>query len=163
MTAFVVDTNVAIVANEREIEVDAGCRLACVQKLTSVAKSEVVSIDDQGLILAEYARHLHYSGIPGVGDAFFKHVFNHQHRDDFVLRVAVTPSEDTERGFEELPENTFDPSDRKFLAVAVVAGAIVLNATDSDWAEQKALVDSLGIEVSQLCPRYALKRSRREQ
>ena len=32
MTAFVVDTNVAIVANEREIEVDAGCRLACVQK-----------------------------------------------------------------------------------------------------------------------------------
>ena len=163
MTAFVVDTNVAIVANERETEVDARCRLACVKKLTSVVKSEIVSIDDQGFILTEYARHLNYSGMPGVGDAFFKHVFNHQYQDDCVLRVAVTPSQNAGRGFEELPENTFDPSDRKFLAAAVVARAIVLNATDSDWAEQKALMDSLGVEVSQLCPQYALKRTRRER
>ena len=44
----------------------------------------------------------------------------------------MTPTEDDRRGFEELPENTFDPSDRKFLAVAIVANAVVLNATDTD-------------------------------
>ena len=62
-----------------------------------------------------------------MGDTFYKHVLNHLYQPDRVQKVAVTPSE--ERGFEELPENTFDPSDRKFLAVAVVAKAVVLNAT----------------------------------
>ena len=54
-------------------------------------------------------------------------------------------------------ENSFDPSDRKFLAVAVVAEAVVLNATDSDWAEHGALMDSLGVEVCQLCPQHAAR------
>ena len=73
-----------------------------------------------------------------------------------MRRVAVTPSEDDRRGFEELPENTFDRSDRKFLAVAVVAKAVVLNATDSDWDEHGALMNRLGVKGRQLCPRYAL-------
>ena len=46
-------------------------------------------------------------------------------------------------GYDELPENKFDPSDRKFLAVAVVAKAVVLNATDSDWHEHKDLMDKV--------------------
>ena len=159
MTAFVVDTNVAIVANGRETDADAQCQLACVEKLKFVAAGEVVAIDDGNSILKEYTRHLRFSGMPGVGDAFFKHVFDCQYQDDRVRRVAVTPSEDERRGFQELPENGFDPSDRKFLAVAVVAKAVVLNATDSDWGEQEGLMERLGVEVSQLCPRYALKRS----
>ena len=97
-----------------------------------------------------------------MGDAFLKHVFNYQHQEDRVRRVMVRPSENDRRGFEELPDNAFDPSDRKFLAVAVVAKAVVLNATDSDWVEHKTLMDSLGVEVTQLCPRYASK-TRREQ
>ncbi|MCY4636784.1 MAG: hypothetical protein OXG04_20165 [Acidobacteria bacterium] len=55
----------------------------------------------------------------------------------------------------------FDRSDRKFLAVAVVGEAVVLNATDSDWHEHAALMDSLEVEVTQLCPRYASKKVRR--
>ena len=160
---FVVDTNVAIVANGRETDTDARCQLTCVEKLKSLAATEVVTIDDKGLILNEYRRRLNFSGMPGVGDAFLKHVFNYQYQDDRVRRVAVTPSEDDRQGFEELPKNTFDRSDRKFLAVAVVARAIVLNATDSDWGEQHALMERLEVDVRQLCPRYASKRARREQ
>ena len=93
----------------------------------------------------------------GVGDTFYKHLLNHLYRSDRVQMVAVTPSEDPARGFEELPENAFDASDRKFLGVAVVAKAVVLNATDSDWDEHEALMDRLGVEVSQLCPQYASK------
>ena len=69
----------------------------------------------------------------------------------------MTPSLVDQRGFEELPENTFDPSDRKFLAVALVAGAVVLNATDSDWSEQRKLLNELRVQVHQLCPQYASK------
>ena len=163
MTAFVVDTNVAIVANGRGTDADARCQLTCVERLRSLAAREVVAIDDGGSILEEYKNYLNFSGMPGVGDVILKHVFNYQYQDDRVRRVAVTPSEDDRRGFEELPENKFDRSDRKFLAVAVGAKAVVLNATDSDWDEQEALMDRLGVEVSQLCPRYASKKARREQ
>ena len=152
---FVVDTNVAIAANGRGTHADMQCRLACVRRLLALASGETVVIDRTGLILNEYKKHLHFSGTPGVGDMFFKHVFDNQSGNRHVRRVAVTPTEDPARGFEELPQNTFDPSDRKFLAVAVVADAVVLNATDNDWGEQGALMGELGVEVSELCPQHA--------
>ncbi len=160
MTAFVVDTNVAIVANGRGTDIGPECRLTCVKKLRAVTEHDVVAIDDGGAILEEYKRHLRFSGMPGMGDKFFKHVFDYQYRAERVRLVAVTPSEDDRRGFEELPENMFDPSDRKFLAVAVVAKAVVLNATDSDWDEHAVLMEELGVKVSQLCPEYASKEAR---
>ena len=98
-----------------------------------------------------------------MGDMFFKHVFDYQYRRDRVRRIAITPSVDDGRGFEELPENTLDRADRKFLAVAVVANAVVLNATDSDWVEHKALTETLAVQVKQLCPQYAANTRRRQQ
>ncbi|MDE2719762.1 hypothetical protein [Candidatus Palauibacter polyketidifaciens] len=164
MTAFVVDTNVAVAANGRaDAQADEECQLACVEKLESVVATEVVVIDDGGAVLEEYMGRLNLSGMPGVGDAFLRHVFNHQFTNERVRRVAVTPSKDDRRGFEELPDNTFDRSDRKFLAVAVVAGAVVLNATDSDWREHAALMESLAVEVSQLCPHQASKAAPRDR
>ena len=157
MTTFVVDTNVAIAANGRQTHADMKCRLACVNKLKAVVTDQVIAVDDQGAIVDEYAKHLNYAGEPGVGDMFFRHVFNNQYHSDRVLGVPVTPSEDDRRGFDELPDNTFDPSDRKFLAVAVVASATVLNATDSDWHEQASLMEELEVEVCQLCPQHASK------
>ena len=161
MTAVVVDTNVAIVANGREPDTDELCQDTCLKRLRSVVESGVVAIDDRGFILQEYKNYLHFSGMPGVGDAFFKHVFNNQYQRDRIRRVAVRPSDDDRRGFEELPENTLDRSDRKFLAVAVVARAVVLNAADSDWNEQTALLDRLRVQVRQLCPKHASKAARR--
>ena len=159
--AFVVDTNVAVVANGRQTHADLQCQVVCVERLRSVVADEVVAIDDMGAILQEYKRHLNFSGRPSVGDMFFKHVFNYQYRSDRVRRIAITPSADERRGFQELPENSLDRSDRKFLAVAFVAGAVILNATDSDWVEQNALTETLGVEVAQLCPQYASKSGRR--
>ena len=75
----------------------------------------------------------------------------------------MTPSDNDQRGFEELPPNQLDRSDRKFLAVALVANAIVLNATDSDWEQQAILLDKLGVTVDQICPRYASGRAGRSR
>lgn len=155
MTPFVVDTNVAIVANGRGTHADLRCQLSCVERLKSVAAGEIIAIDDGDSILEEYRKHLRLSGGPGVGDLFVKHVFDNQYQDDRVRRVEITPSKDDQRGYEELPLNTFDRSDRKFLAVAVVAKAVVLNATDSDWGAHEALMNRLGVKVKQLCPQYA--------
>ena len=160
MTVFVVDTNVAIAANGRATHADLQCQRSCVERLAAVVKEETIAIDDAGLIFDEYTRHLRRSGQPGVGDLFLKHVFDHQYQSARVRRVTLQRSADARRGFEELPENTFDPSDRKFLAVAVVARAVVLNATDSDWDEQTALLHRLRVQVRQLCPQHASKAAR---
>ena len=72
-----------------------------------------------------------------------------------VEKVSITVSDDTEREFDELPANTLDQSDQKFLAVAVVSKAPILNATDSDWHEERALVLGLEVVVNQLCPQHA--------
>lgn len=74
--------------------------------------------------------------------------------------VAINDSSDDRRGFDELPENTLDRSARKFLAVAVAADAVLLNATDSDWGEQATLIRKLGVTVDQLCPQHAFKAKR---
>ena len=161
MTSFVVDTNVAIVANGRGTHADLQCQSACFKRLQLLMNSEVIALDDKGFVLAEYANRLSFSGMPGMGDAFFKHVFNSQYQPDRVRRCTVTPCVDDRRSFEELPENTFDVADRKFLAVAVVSRATVLNATDSDWTEQQALLNRLGVHVTQLCPQHAVKRDDR--
>ena len=118
-------------------------------------------MDDGYLIFDEYRARLRFEGAPGMGDAFFKHVFNHMHDACRVRKVPITPCDDERRGFKELPQNKLDPSDRKFLATAVVAEAEILNATDSDWNEQAALTSSLGVTVRQLCPQHARKSANR--
>ena len=134
MSVFVVDTNVAIAANGRDTHADMRCQLACINKLEYLVDKGIVVLDDSGLILDEYRNHLCHSGMPSMGDAFFKYVFNSQYTEERVQRIRVMQIEDDRRGFEELPVNEFDRSDRKFLAVAVAGNAVVLNATDSELA-----------------------------
>ena len=157
MTSVVVDTNVAIAANGKNTHADLECQLACVEELRAVCRNMVIAVDDSNRIFDEYKDRLSFRGAPGAGDAFFKHLHDHMYGGKRVRRVAITPCNDARRSFEELPENEFDPSDRKFLAVAVVAKAEILNATDSDWSEQEALISDLGVAVRQLCPQHAAK------
>ena len=152
MTVYVVDTNVAIAANRRNTHADLECQLACIEELEDVCAQQVVVIDNSGLILDEYKRHLNFSGAPGVGDKFFKHVVDRRGDESRVRQVSITQCNNDDQGFRELPKNKLDRSDRKFLAAAVVAQATILNATDSDWTEQQKLTNSLGAEVREMCP-----------
>ena len=151
MNLVVVDTNVGIVANG-VTDVDLACQLACVDTLERAMKKGVVAVDVGGLIFEEYRSYFSFAGGPGVGDVFFKYVHDRQHVGERVRRFPITPSVDGRRGFEELPVNTLDASDRKFLAVAVVAKAVVVNATDSDWGHASDLLRRLGVDVEELCP-----------
>ena len=153
---LVVGCNVAVVANGKATHVNRDCQIACISGLVRIVEESRVALDTEGLVFQEYQEHLSFSGQPGTGDMFFRHLFDNQYNPERVSRVKITPS-DSDRGFAELPPNSLDPADRKFLAVAVVAQAPILNATDSDWNEHADLLDNLDVTVDQLCPEYATR------
>lgn len=105
----------------------------------------------------EYQKHLSYKGKRNVGDMFFKYLYDYQYTSDKIHRVAITPLDEEQTEFAELSEKCDDPSDRKLLAVAVVAKTILVNATDGDWLKEKVLLEKLQIEVKQLCPEHSCK------
>jgi hypothetical protein len=153
----VVDTNVAIAANGRDTHASLPCQYECIvflEELVSLGKRTHIALDERGLIFDEYSGHLKYRGAPGVGDIFFKYLHDHMYLGKNIRLVSITPISDEDRGFNELPANSVDKSDRKFLATAIVAGAKIANAVDTDWHEQIAFVTGLGITVQQLCPEH---------
>ena len=150
------DTNVLVVANGRGTHADEKCHERCVDELEHIVKHCVVVVDCDGRIIEEYMKHASF-GSRGVGDVFFKHVFDNGYNPARVRRVRITPTDDDRRGFQELPVNGLDRADRKFLATAIVGKAPVLNATDSDWEEQKELTTEVDVEVRQLCPQHTSK------
>ena len=150
---IVVDTNVLIVANGNNDQADPECELACIEMLEGATKGkETVLLDASGLIMDEYEGYCSYSGVPGVGDLFFKFLHDHQYSEASVVRIPIQQTPDREGGFANLPPNDFDPNDRKFLAVAEAGNGRVVNATDSHWSEHADFIDSMGVFVCELCP-----------
>lgn len=152
-----VDTNVSIAANGKDTHAGLACQLHCVEFLELVvspnSRSKIL-IDATGLIFDEYKRHLNYNGQPGVGDIFFKYLHDHMYMNKKVKIVSITPIADEDRGFNELPVNSIDKSDRMFLAVALTADAAIVNALDTDWHEKQEVIANLGVTVRQLCPEH---------
>lgn len=150
MARYVIDTNVAIVANgDEDVAID--CQFAAVETLTKVLNKGVIVIDAAGEIRDEYRRHLNPRGQPGVGDRFYREVINCH--PDRTVQVDLPKREDGE--FEDLPQAIidagFDPSDRKFAAAAKKSKSPVCNATDSDWVEKRQVIEASGITIVFLC------------
>ncbi|NUM78627.1 hypothetical protein HUU40_30070 [candidate division KSB1 bacterium] len=118
------DTNVAVVANGKTQQAGIGCILATIEKLEDIRAKMTMLVDDQGLIVEEYRRHLSPSGQPGAGDAFFKWLWDNQANPRHCRRIIITPTND-KRGFAEFPESSeldkFHNDDRKFVAVALAS------------------------------------------
>lgn len=156
MSRCVVDTNVAIVANGRPDQTDPrppsiSCRIATVTFLKSVSEQGTVLLDEEGAIQDEYRRHLNPRGQPGTGDRFYQIVLHSSPR--LVERVNLPKRADGE--YEHLPQSLidagFDPSDRKFAALAFKEGVPLYNAIDSDWIEHATTLQAEGIQVRNLC------------
>ncbi len=160
MIAFVVDVNVAIVANGESPQADEACELACIQALHKL-KAGITVIDDEDLIMGEYRRNLAMSGRPGVGDEFMYWLYQNQFTKSVTERVVIKP--DPTWGHEEFPHDAslgritdpqrFDPSDRKYVAVALASAnhPAILNAVDSDYLHFEKALQNAGVVVHQLC------------
>ena len=154
--SVVIDTNVAVVANDRETDVSSHCVTACVDALLQIRDQHCVLIDNLDLILDEYRVYLRPAGEPGAGDAFFKWLWDNQGNLNHCRRIEITPN--ASGSFDEFPTapvlNAFDKSDRKFVAVALASGENpeILNACDSDWWLFQEALSAEGLTVTQLCP-----------
>ncbi len=88
MTAFVVDTNVSIVAN-RQSSASEECIKACAEKLLEARESLIV-LDDKFRILKEYLRY-RSSSSPGAGDDFIEWVLNNRANPERCEIVRLAP------------------------------------------------------------------------
>lgn len=157
MSEVVIDTNVAVTANGGHPPAGLDCIANCIDALKS-ARTQGVLIDDGQRILGEYRRHLSHSGQPGAGDAFFSWLWKNQANPKYCRQVAITSLGSSDTGFEEYPDDPelagFDPSDRKFIAVARGSGTApeVLQASDSKWWPLRNAFQRNGVRIRFLCP-----------
>lgn len=153
----VIDTNVATTANAANAEAPAGCIVASARALQSVMESGHVFIDAGGSIVTEYRANLNAQGQPGPGDAFLRWLLREEWSGRYVTRVPITPSDDDDQGFAELPKPPpgvhYDRSDRKFLAVAAahVERPVILQSFDSKWWGWRDALEAAGVSVMFLC------------
>jgi len=154
----VIDTNVLIVANNRESpQASPKCIISCIKWLKSFEKSGILVIDSNWLMIEEYQNKVNSSGQPGVGDAFLKWILLNRSNPHRCQQVQITQIAEYE--FREFPKSEslqkFDLSDRKFVAVTLThpQRPAIANAVDSDWfIFQEALVAN-GITIEFLCDR----------
>ena len=152
----VVDTNVAIVANGHAEQAGSKCRQTSIRRLRDIVNEYRLLLDYGNLIIGEYRRHLHPSGQPGVGDYFFKWLFDNQSNPEHCRKVAITPNE--AREFDEFPDDSslasFDRADRKFVAVVLASDSNpkIQNASDTDWRHHEEELKRHGVKIDFLCP-----------
>ena len=157
MIRCTIDTNVPIVANGGSGQKDTDprpsldCQVEAINFLVDILNTGSIIVDLEGAIETEYRKHLKPSGQPGVGDRFYQKILHST--PGIVERVDLPKKSNGE--YVDFPEDAdlvrFDPSDRKFAAVARREHIIVVNATDSDWLEHHAALSRNGIKVKFLC------------
>lgn len=153
MSAVVIDTNVLVMANS-PVGATVHCATACSDALRN-ARNGVIVLDDKFRILKEYKKNVSETGQPGAGDQFLLWLLRNRTND----QVECVPL--TERGvndYEEFPTDPdlekFDPSDRKFVAVALGSrnNPEILYATDRGWRRFHEPLKRSGVRVKCLCP-----------
>ena len=151
--AVVVDTNVLVIANDPFHETGPDCVEACVRELKRTQAGRRLLLDWSWKILSEYRDGVTLGGQGGVGTEFFKSAAAQTGVQ--VRHVHITPH--PERGFSEFPDDpaleTFDKSDRKFVAVALASGEDppILHATDRGWKRHRGPLVRHGVLARPLC------------
>ena len=149
----VVDTNVLVIANDPFHPTGPECVEACTHELARTQRDRRLLLDWSREILGEYQRRVTGRGQGGVGTEFFKRAAGQA--DMRVCHVRITPHPG--RGFEEFPDDpalqTFDPSDRKFVAVALASGEEppIVHATDRGWKRHRGPLQEHGVRVRRIC------------
>lgn len=152
----VIDTNVLLVANGQHPDVSPACVITCVEHLQAMQAEGITVIDDGHLILEEYLHKTSLSQPKGVGDVFLKWLLRQAGHSPRVETVAIT--DQGEQTFAEFPDEAlqarFDPSDRKFAAVAHAHPdkPPIWEAADSKWLDWWPALQAHGVKVEFLCP-----------
>ncbi|MBI5433007.1 MAG: hypothetical protein HZA52_09280 [Planctomycetes bacterium] len=158
MKEFVVDTNVAAVAQGFADQADQTCVDACQDWLIAIMRDGGLILDDGRAIVGQYTKVLGFRGRPGLGEKFAKWANDRQFDTTCCRLVHLTPTKGQSwREFEEVPDlpslRSFDRDEHKFVAAAVVGGpdTQILHAQDSDWDHHAAILQGAGIHLIAVC------------
>lgn len=157
MTTVIIDTNVPIVANG-DSAASPDCQDRCIDALLDVTSNGRIAVDASGLIVEEYGHQL-MAGQPGVGHEFLRWVFNNQWDESRCDQVVITqvPGSSDPNAFVEFPDapalSAFDPSDRKFVAVAAAHPdhPPILEAADAKWIGWAPALEGAAVTVEFVC------------
>ncbi len=164
---WIIDTNVPVAANYAMTPEKIGddlmfcCVEKCIKTLEEIIKSGVVVIDNENEVFAEYHKHLSLKGQPGMGDKFMKWLHDRQWTPTHVDRVHLHKDGSD---YVDFPQQEglldFDPSDKKFVALAVAhkERPPILQALDSKWWGWKDSLLNAGVTVTFLCSEYIEKK-----
>lgn len=156
MRTLVVDTNVILVANRQHADVSETCVVSCTRRLRDIMTRGRIAIDDGHRILGEYQNKTQPNVGKGPWDVFLKWLLRNNANPLRCDRIALV--EHATRGFESFPDDArladFDPSDRKFVAVAAAheSKPAISQAADSKWLAWASALKEHGITVDFLCP-----------
>lgn len=156
---LVVDTNVPLMANLFPAE-KLGCPPKCVVAIRPILQgSSKLALDDAWRIIKEYMHKLR-TNEPGFGNEFLKWVLTNHTNLERCEIVTITPRSNgpnSAEDYEEFPRDedlaTFDPPDRKFVAVAAAhpERPPILEAADSKWLTWYPALKRNGILVRFVC------------
>lgn len=155
MDEFVVDTNVPILAKGGS-HMSSECELACAGFIELFLRGrQVLVIDDNFELISEYMRQISYSGPLNFANRFLKWILSNQNKPHRVKQVRVSSDNSRCDGFtlKALTDISFDPSDVKFVAVALAndCAAPIAQAADSKWIGWEETLNELGLQVMFLC------------
>lgn len=152
-SAFVVDTNVWVMAGklfaqfQTDEEID--CAERCLDWLGSfISGSSFLVVDLDYQILGEYRANIR----PRSQADLWLNDLERKPREKRLIEVTIEWDSD---GYTLVPPELAipDKNDRKFVAVALAHQPTppIVNATDSDWSQNKAMLSAGNIPVQELC------------
>lgn len=152
MKEFIIDTNVPKVSVGHP-RLSKTCSNACVDFLNKVMNnSYLLVIDDSYHILNEYMHNIDKSGAANHANRFLKWVLTNQRNTRRIKQIHIN-QDGNSKSFSEVPEELrdigFDPSDHKFIAVAIANdySAPIIQASDSKWIGWKPSLIACKIQV----------------
>ncbi len=166
MDEFVVDTNVPLIARGKS-HMSADCELICAQFIEPFLRGrQILVIDDDFELIGEYMGQISTSGPANYDNRFLKWLFENQGNPNRVKQVKI--NHNITGSYAEIPasftEFNIDPSDLKFIAVAIAnfGKAPIAEASDSKWIGWEKELSDLGIKVVFLCKQELAETYRRK-
>lgn len=144
----VIDTNVPLVVKFPDGRPDELVD-ACEEIIEDIIEGNLPVVTDAGgEIVDEYLNQLSLSGQPTLGDVFARYVFDRRYTWDESMRPDIEPTSlENTYAVLEGDDAEIDPSDRKLVAAAKVAGAPIVQAADTKWLDWQAVLDRHGVRV----------------
>ena len=170
MKHMIIDTNVPLKAADLhpQDEVNRKCSLACLSFVSKLMESNDVAITlDAGReILKEYQRKIDTHSDDNVASQFLVWVFRNMLTERVVQYQITKIGNNTYAEFPNSPDLIrFDPSDRKFVALAKVdpSSPNIYNGSDTDWWNFREALERVDVHIVFLCEEYMRAKSKGKQ